>query len=132
MGVWHGNDLVKPSGGRKESSRKKRKYEMGRPPTETILGKERVLKRVRTKGGGIKLRLRVAVEANVSDPRTGKTVKVPIISVEKNPASVDYNRRGVITKGAIIRTSLGLAKVTSRPGQNGVVNAVLVKPAERR
>jgi len=131
MGFWHGHDMVKPSGGRKEPSRKKRKYEMGRPPTETITGKNRVLKRIRTKGGGLKLRLRVAVEANVADPRTGKTVKVPILSVEKNPASVDYNRRGVITRGAIIKTSLGLARVTSRPGQNGVVNAVLIQPAEK-
>ena len=45
----------------------------------------------------------------------------------KNPANVDYDRRGIITKGTIIETSLGTAKVTSRPGQNGIINAVLIK-----
>ncbi|HDN05822.1 MAG TPA: 30S ribosomal protein S8e, partial [Candidatus Bathyarchaeota archaeon] len=50
--------------------------------------------------------------------------------VIRNPANVDYDRRGVITKGAIIETSLGLARVTSRPGQNGVINAVLISEKE--
>jgi small subunit ribosomal protein S8e len=35
----------------------------------------------------------------------------------------------VITKGAILQTPLGQARVTSRPGQHGVVNAVLVQKA---
>jgi small subunit ribosomal protein S8e len=52
---------------------------------------------------------------------------VKILGVAKNPANKEYERRQVITKGALIKTELGLARVTSRPGQNGVVNAVLVK-----
>ena len=44
----------------------------------------------------------------------------------KNPTNVDYDRRGVITKGTIIETPLGTARVTSRPGQDGIVNAILV------
>jgi len=40
---------------------------------------------------------------------------------------VDFVRRKIITKGAIIKTELGLAKVTSRPSQDGVVNAVLIE-----
>jgi small subunit ribosomal protein S8e len=36
----------------------------------------------------------------------------------------------VITKGAIIETEKGLAKVVSRPGQDGVVNAVLIEQAQ--
>ncbi|MEM3023047.1 MAG: 30S ribosomal protein S8e, partial [Candidatus Bathyarchaeia archaeon] len=50
--------------------------------------------------------------------------------VVKNPANVDYQRRGIVTKGAIISTPLGKAKVTSRPGQDGVLNAVLLKDLE--
>jgi len=46
--------------------------------------------------------------------------------VVRNPVNVDYDRRRIITKGAIIGTSLGEAVITSRPGHNGVVNAVLV------
>jgi len=51
---------------------------------------------------------------------------VKILRVIKNPANVDYDRRGVITQGTIVETSLGTARVTSRPGQNGIVNAVLI------
>lgn len=74
----------------------------------------------------MKIRLLNATHANISDPSTGKTKKVKVARVIKNPANVDYDRRGVITKGTIIETSLGTARVTSRPGQNGVVNAILV------
>jgi len=63
--------------------------------------------------------------ANVSDA-SGKTTKVEILRVVKNPANVDYDRRGVITKGTTIETPLGTALVTSRPGQDGTVNAILV------
>ena len=64
--------------------------------------------------------------ASVTDPKTGKTEKTEITRVVKNGANVDYNRRGVITKGAEIETALGLAKVTSRPGSDGIINAVLI------
>ena len=128
MGVYHGNDLRKITGGLKGRHRKvKRKYWMGRFPSEPTLGSERKIVLVRTKGGGLKVRLRKAVEANVTDPNTNVTKKVKILKVVSNPASRDYTRRGVITKGAIIETELGLAKVVSRPGQDGVVNAVLVE-----
>jgi len=33
----------------------------------------------------------------------------------------------LLTKGALIETEIGLARVTSRPGQDGVVNAVRVE-----
>jgi small subunit ribosomal protein S8e len=52
-------------------------------------------------------------------------LKTEITRVVKNGANVDYNR-GVITKGAEIETVLGLAKVTSRPGSDGIINAVLI------
>ena len=65
--------------------------------------------------------------ASVSDPKNGKAEKVEIERVVENPANVNYDRRGVITKGAIIRTSKGIARVTSSPGQYGSINAVLIK-----
>jgi small subunit ribosomal protein S8e len=58
---------------------------------------------------------------------TGITEKLVIQTVLDNPANIDYNRRGVITKGVIVRTEKGLAKIVSRPGQDGVLNAVLVE-----
>ncbi|MFB6184110.1 MAG: 30S ribosomal protein S8e, partial [Haloarculaceae archaeon] len=45
----------------------------------------------------------------------------------ENPSNPNYARRNIITKGAIIETSEGRARVTSRPGQDGQVNAVLVE-----
>ena len=80
---------------------------------------------MRKHGGNEKIRLLSVNEANISDA-SGKTSKVEILRVIENPANVDYNRRGVITKGTMIATPLGTARVTSRPGQNGIVNAILV------
>jgi len=62
--------------------------------------------------------------ANVSD-KTGKTVKTKILRVKKSPANRDYERRGVITKGSLLETEAGEALVTSRPTDDGVVNATL-------
>ena len=70
--------------------------------------------------------------ACVTDQKSGKTEKTEILRVVKNKANVDYNRRGVITKGAEIETSLGIARVTSRPGGDGVINAVLIGGREEK
>lgn len=126
MSVWHGDlHKRKPSGGRKRAYRMKRRFERGSFPTETILGEPK-RKTVRRHGGNYKTRAIKEKNACITNPETGKTEKTEIIRVVRNPANVDYNRRGVITKGTIIETSLGLAKVTSRPGQHGIINAVLV------
>ncbi len=66
--------------------------------------------------------------ANVADPVAKKVLRSRIVRVKSSPANRDYGRRGVITKGAIIETELGEARVTSRPSREGVVNAVLTKP----
>ena len=66
-----------------------------------------------------------------SSPTTGKTEKAEILRVIRNPANVDYDRRGVITKGTVIETKLGLARVTSRPGQQGLINAILMPKEEK-
>lgn len=127
MSVWH-SDMrkKKPSGGRKRAYRKKRRFELGSFPAETALG-ELKRKTVRGRGGTQKLKILSNNQVCVTDPKTRKTEKVEIARVSKNPANVDYDRRGVITKGAIIETSLGLARITSRPGQNGMLFAVLIK-----
>jgi len=131
MSVWHG-DLYKkkPSGGRKRAYRRKRKFERGSFPIETALG-ETKRKIVRTKGGNLKIKVLSDKYACVTNPKSRKTEKVEILRVVRNPANVDYDRRGVITKGAVIETPLGLARVTSRPGQNGIINAVLLGTKEK-
>ncbi len=132
MSVWHGDSHKKKlSGGRKHSYRKKRRFERGSFPAETTLG-ERKLKKTRMAGGKLKVRALNAKQANVYNPKTGKTEKTEILKTVRNPATVDYDRRGVITKGAIIETKIGRAKVTSRPGQHGLVNATLVQKEVKR
>ena len=115
----------KLTGGKKRAYRTKKKYEQGGYPAETILGEPRK-KYTRGLGGNIKVKSLADKFASVTDPKTGKTEKTQIVRVVRNSANVDYNRRGVITKGAEIETALGLAKVTSRPGNDGIINAVLV------
>ncbi len=120
----------KLTGGKKRVYRTKKKYEAGGYPAETILGEPR-RKSTRTQGGSTKIKVLSDKFASVTDPKTGKTQKTEITRVVRNKANVDYNRRGVITKGAEIETSLGLAKVTSRPGNDGIINAVLTESKEK-
>jgi len=124
---WH-SDLHrrKHSGGKRIPYRGKRKFEQGGPATETVVDENDRTKN-RTRGGGIKVRLRATSLLQVSDPKTGKTRQSKILRVIRNPANVDYNRRGIITKGTVVETEFGTARITSRPGQNGVLNAVLVE-----
>jgi small subunit ribosomal protein S8e len=124
MSVWHGNlKKRKLTGGRKRMYRVKRKFEQGTFPAETTLAEP---KRTMTRGSGGNKKVKLLTDkyASVTD-KSGKTQKTTITRVVRNPANVDYNRRGVITKGAEIETALGMAKVTSRPGNDGVINAVL-------
>jgi len=131
MSAWHGDlHKKKPSGGRKRDYRGKRKFEQGSFPVETIVGEPK-RKISRGRGGNLKVKILSDKYACVTDPKSGKTEKVEIIRVVKNPTNIDYDRRGVITKSAVIETSLGLARVTSRPGQNGIVNAILISEEEK-
>jgi len=132
MSVWHGSlRKRKLTGGKKRAYRAKKKYEEGGFPAETTLGEPK-RKNTRGYGGGIgKVKALTDKFASVTDPKTGKTEKTQITRVVRNGANVDYNRRGVITKGAEIETALGVAKVTSRPGNDGVINAVLVAGKEK-
>lgn len=56
-----------------------------------------------------------------------KVKKIKILKVLENATNNDYQRRGIITKGAILETDAGKCRVVSKPGQTGIVNAVLIK-----
>jgi len=116
----------KKTGGKKRIWRKKRKYELGGIPTETGLGEKRI-KIDRARGGNIKIRALMDNKVNLYIPKEKKIINTRIMGVKENPANRDYSRRGVITKGCIIETEYGLAVVTSRPGQDGVINAKLIQ-----
>jgi small subunit ribosomal protein S8e len=81
---------------------------------------------IRARGGNTRTILVSDRFANVYDARSGVIVRTEIIRVKANRASRDFERRGVITKGAIIETKIGDARVVSKPGSDGVINAVLL------
>jgi len=115
----------KRTGGKYKKQAKKLRNK-GNLPTYTKIGKKRV-KNDRVRGGNIKLRLLSVDIANVLNPETNKYEKAKIESVIENPANRHYIRRNIITKGAIIGIDKGEAKVINRPGQEGVINAILIK-----
>lgn len=125
MALWQGKSNRKPSGGKLRQSRKKRRYEIGSDRIDTTIGEEKLLK-VRTYGGNKKIRVLTTDKANVFNPKTKKTKVAKIKTVVENLANPHYVRRNIITKGAVVETDIGKAKITSRPGQDGVLNAVLV------
>jgi small subunit ribosomal protein S8e len=109
----------------KLKKRKKTKQELGSDPRNTKRADEDERKKVRIAGGKEKTVALKAKFANIAVQ--GKTKKVTINGVEENPANKDFKRENVLSLGGIIDTELGKAKITSRPSQDGVVNAVLIK-----
>lgn len=118
---WQGRSALKKTGGRRRRGRKKRKHEIGDAPTETRVG-DKKYKTIVVRGGEKKTRVLSTDEANFV--RGGETERVEIENVVENGANPNYARRDIITKGAIVETPEGRARVVSRPGQDGVVNAV--------
>ena len=106
--------------------RGKKLRELGRLPTHTKLAK-RASKNIRTRGGKNKVVLTAEEYANVLNPKTKKYSKLKIDQLLENPANRNFVRRSILTKGTIIKTSKGNARIVSRPGQEGAINAILVK-----
>ncbi|MGQ9583092.1 MAG: 30S ribosomal protein S8e [Thermoplasmatota archaeon] len=125
MALWQGRSRRKPSGGMYRPFRKKRKSEIGREVQLATIGSTKT-KKVRVRSAHIKIRLMQGDHVNLLDPRTKKVQRVKILTVLENPANPHYVQRNIISKGAILKTELGRARVTSRPGQHGVLNAVLI------
>ena len=116
----------KVTGGRYIAFEKKKVKYLGSLPTHTKLGDVKVL-HARTMGGSGKNRLASSNTVNVYNTSTKKYEKLKIENVVGNPANSNFIRRNIMTKGAIVKTSKGNARITSRPGQEGSLNAVLVK-----
>ncbi|MGZ7048468.1 MAG: 30S ribosomal protein S8e [Methanobacterium sp.] len=126
MAIWQGESLRKPSGGRAKLNKNKRKSELGKGAAETKIG-ERRFKKIRTKGGNNKIRLTNENKINVVNPKTNKVETAEILNVIENTANTHFVRRNIITKGAIVETSAGKVKITSRPGQHGIINGILIE-----
>ena len=115
----------KITGGRRVPLRIRRKYENDRYPNEAINGAQVTITR-RIRGNNKKTALKSIDFVNLATGEA-KVKKTKIIKVLDNATNNDYKRRGIITKGAILETEEGKCKVVSKPGQNGIVNAILLK-----
>lgn len=124
MAVRHDRSMTKKSGGRKRPYRKSRKYDLGDEFSEPELGEQRI----ETKDSrGTESKTTVRRESRVNVPVDGEVQGVEIQSVDDNPANDNFVRRSLLTKGTVVSTQEGKVRVTSRPGQDGVVNGVLIE-----
>ena len=125
MAISQSRARRKATGGRYIDYRKKRQHELGREPSFTKLGKKRVLV-LRVMGANRKLRMLRADTANLYDPKSKSFRQIKIKTITDNPANRHFIRRNIMTKGSVIDTELGKARITSRRGQDGIINAVLI------
>jgi len=116
----------KATGGRYKRVLIKRLGRLGRMPILTKIGDNKA-KSERTIGGNMKGKLLSAQQANVYNPSTKKHEKLAIKTVVENPANRHYARRNILTKGTIVETEKGKARITSRPGQGIAVDATLLQ-----
>jgi len=115
----------KITGGRRTPARIRRKYEIDRYPNEPVVGAQITITR-RVRGNNKKSAVKTIDFVNLSTGDS-KVKKMKILKVLENATNNDYQRRGIITKGAILETEAGKCRVVSKPGQTGTVSAVLIK-----
>lgn len=115
----------KITGGKYHARRKKRLFEFTSQQRIAVLGNIK-RKSLKTRGGHSKTVLLSANTANVLD-KSGKVKRADIKNVIETPQNKFFARENRLLKGAIIETSLGKARITNRPTQEGCVNAVLLK-----
>lgn len=125
MSISQKKSLRKITGGRFKRLVKKLAT-MGGSPALTRIG-ERKLKCKRARGGETKTLLLAVSKVNLLDPKTRKSQITDISTVLENAANRNFVRRGILTKGAVVNTPLGKARIISRPGQVGTLNAVLIE-----
>lgn len=92
----------KSTGGRFNKWRKKRKFELGRPSAMTKLMPERI-RRVRVRGGNIKMRALRLDTGNFSWPSERCTKKAKILDVVYNATNNEMVRTKTIVKNCIIK-----------------------------
>lgn len=136
MTQWHTKAETKISGGKRMTLRRSDKrlaWKGGDPTLTAIATTEEAIENVIVAGMGStsKTRLRFGKYLTASQEKDGKAKKYEILSVAENAADAQYARRNIITKGAVLKAKRGseeaFIKVTSRPGQSGVVSGMIIK-----
>ena len=114
----------KSTGGRYRNPKKRKKNDRNRQPRIVKLG-EKKTKVLRTKGGNKKLTAHAIDKANITDGKKSKVTDIK--NVLETPSNTFLARQNILVKGAIIETELGKAKITNRPSQEGMVQAIILK-----
>ncbi len=125
MAITQHRSKRKPTGGRYHKARSKRLYEKGNKPTLSIIG-EKKTKTIRTRGGNSKTKILRISTINLIDTKKKKAVVAKLKNVLENSANRNFVRRNILTKGAVVETDKGKARITNRPGQEGTLNGVLI------
>lgn len=125
MAITQTRSKRKAKGGLYKGYKKKRKYELGREPTQTKVGEIRKRSK-KIMGGNKKTFLLSSNFVNLVD-NEGKHIKAKIKTIVENKANRHFVRRNILTKGAIVDTDKGKARITSRPGQSGSLSGVLIE-----
>ena len=105
-------------------NRDKKRYEMGGYFSSTKLAEKNAVKRVRGRGGKGKDRMKYAGFANLLVGNGYKKVKIKAILESRD--NRNFARLSIITKGTVIDTDGGKARVTNRPGKEGFINAIKI------
>ena len=91
----------------------------------------KVDKRYKTRAVGGNKKTKISHAQTVLISEGNKLTKGKIVDVIENTANKHFVRQKIITKGAIIKVDVNgkdaKVKVTSRPGQTGLVTGVFVK-----
>ena len=133
---WHLDSKKKPSGAKNAALRRtdKRLAQKGGDFSATkiaVEGKPEKRKTAKVLGGNVKVKAHSVKFISVTNPKTKKTFKAEIVSVIENPANRQYARQNIITKNALVKIKIEgkeeKARVTSRPGQSGTVQGILLE-----
>ena len=124
MARWRLKTVRRATGALVHKSSKKKLMQRGSEFAETRVGPVKT-KSSRRRGGTTTTTLLSCDVANVLDPKTGKVGAAKIMLVSSNQANPHYTRRNILTRGAIIKTDAGSARVTNKPSREGIVNATL-------
>lgn len=119
----------KISGGKYKFFSKKKKYSRAGIPRVVKLRSTKK-KTIRGMGKNIRTVLISEEYANVFDPIKKSSKKVKIKNVIETPSNRFLARQNILVKSAVIETDLGKAKITNRPGQDSMVQAILLPSKE--
>ena len=118
------NKGKKVTGGKYKKSRKKKKYELSGEPRIVKLG-EKKTKKLKVRGGKEKL---VSLSQNTMNLIVkGKAKQTKIKTVLETPSNRFLARQNILTKGALVETDLGKARITNKPSQEGNVQGILIE-----